>query len=249
MTVIFTSPAEPASVKDLLARTLTPTPHEMMVHARPESMGVDFLWRSRGSFYGVQRKELSDLLASMQDGRLAKELGQMQSGVAQGYVLVEKLPRWTLDGELVDTNWSGRPFTFKAWCGLIASICSIPNVTVYQTADIRQTCTTILHLVDYTAKTSHNTATSRPGATGKWGTASSRDWGLHLLQGFPGIGPEVAGAIYDTFGGVPFTWGVTEADLLRVPGVGKTRAKKLIAALESGGARVPSSGDSAGIAS
>lgn len=230
MTVVFVSPAEPATVRDLFHRTLGPTVHEAMVHSRPEQHGCDFLWKARGQWYGVQRKELSDLLASMQDGRLAKELGQMHGSTARSWVVVEGNPQWTLDGELIARNWSGRPFNYAAWCGLLSSIQNA-GASLIVVANLRETCTTILHLVDYTAKTSHSTATSRPGATGKWGTASSRDWGLHLLQGFPGIGPEVAGAIYDTFGGVPFAWTVTEADLLRVPGVGKTRAKKLIAAL------------------
>lgn len=244
MTVIFVSPAEPASVKSLFERTLTQTTHEMMVSSKPETMGVDFLWRARGGWYGVQRKELSDLLASMQDGRLSKELGQM-AGMGRAWVIIEGEPQWTLDGALLNNSW-GRPFTVSGWVGLLSSI-QAAGAHVLVVPNVRETCTTITHLINYTIKPSHNTATSRPGAQGgKWGHASSRDWGVHLLQSFPGIGPEVAGAIYDHFGGVPMRWTVNEQDLLAVAGIGKGRAGKLIAALRS---PVPLAGEDSEIAS
>lgn len=242
MTVVLVSPAEPASVKDLFARTLALTAHEPLVSSKPETMGADFLWRVRGSWWAVQRKELKDLLSSMEDGRLSKELGQMASSVARGWIVIEGAPQWTLDGELLNNPW-GRPFNHAAWIGLISSIQGA-GVSVLHVSDMRATCGTIVGLINYTAKTSHNTATSRPGAQGgKWGHASSRDWGVHLLQSFPGIGPEVAGAIYDHFGGVPMQWTVNEQDLLGVAGVGKGRASKLIQSL------APRSGEDRPIAS
>jgi Holliday junction resolvasome RuvABC DNA-binding subunit len=62
----------------------------------------------------------------------------------------------------------------------------------------------------------------------------SRDWALHLLQGFEGIGPDLAAAIFDHFEGVPFRWNVEGAKgLMEVPGIGKGRAEKLWGALNA----------------
>lgn len=52
------------------------------------------------------------------------------------------------------------------------------------------------------------------------------EWGIHVIQSFDGIGPGVAGAIFDRFG-LPIQWTVTKADLESVPGVGKKRASKM----------------------
>jgi ERCC4-type nuclease len=53
------------------------------------------------------------------------------------------------------------------------------------------------------------------------------------LQGFDGIGPEVAGRIYDEFKGVPLMWTVDEIDLMAVKGVGAIRAERMIRSLEA----------------
>ena len=78
---------------------------------------------------------------------------------------------------------------------------------------------------------------SRELESGEWpsirGTRDSRSWALHLIQGFEGIGPTVAGAIFDHFGGVPFRWNVDGVEeLMGVKGVGEKRAKALWRALE-----------------
>jgi excinuclease UvrABC nuclease subunit len=57
-------------------------------------------------------------------------------------------------------------------------------------------------------------------------------WGVHFLQGIDGIGPEVAGRIYDHFGKVPLAWECQLEDLLEIEGVGKVRAAKLLAMFE-----------------
>lgn len=226
MTTIFVSPAEPRHV----IAHLSTVHDDTIVHSRPENHGVDFLWRARGSWFGAQRKELNDLLASMVDGRLSKELGQMAGGVERGWVIIERFPTWTIDGVLFDKRWSGREVTFSAWTNLLSSI-QAAGAAVLQTADARQTVSAVLSLVAWSSKASHKTATTRPGAVGQWGTPTSREFGCHLLQSFPGVGPDVAGAIFDHFGQVPLQWTVDERALIEVPGVGKGRAQKMLRAL------------------
>lgn len=231
MTMVFVSPAEPQRVKDTFTRVFAGTGHELAVHSKPEQHGVDFLWRARGAWYGVQRKELGDLLASMQDGRLSKELGQMAGGVGRGWVVVERHPQFTLDGVLLDDCWrSRRPFTHQAWVGLLASI-HHAGVGTYVGANMQETATTVASLVHWTGKAHHGVGAARPGAASAWGTPTSREFGVHLLQGFPGIGPEVAGAIYDRFGRVPLTWTCTAEQLGEVAGMGKGRVAKVMKAL------------------
>lgn len=228
MTVLFVSPAEPARVRDMCARKLPG--HTIQQSLITEQRGVDFLWRERGQWWGVQRKELADLLASMTDGRLAKEVGQMHDSVTAPVVVIERHPRWTADGSLVDDQWRTE-FTYKAWCGLIMSL-HAGGIGVIQTQGIGETVDTVGALIAWSAKPSHTSTSSRPGPSGNsWGKASSRDWSVHMLQGLPGVGAGVAAAVVDHFGRVPIAWTVDESELLAVPGVGPGRAKKMIAAL------------------
>jgi DNA uptake protein ComE-like DNA-binding protein len=57
---------------------------------------------------------------------------------------------------------------------------------------------------------------------------------MHLLQGFKGIGPVQAAAIYDHFGGVPLVWTAGLLDLVEIPGIGTKRAEALIESVGGG---------------
>ncbi len=76
-------------------------------------------------------------------------------------------------------------------------------------------------------KEKHKGINVRPKPQTLWGSLKDRDYGVHLIQGIDGIGPGVAGAIFDKFG-VPFTLTVTKAELESVDGVGPKRADKIV---------------------
>jgi ERCC4-type nuclease len=222
MTVILISPAEPAPLRAKLARRA-----HVVNSPSTEERGVDFAWRARGAWCGVQRKELTDLLASFRDGRLQRELGQMVDTVAHPMFVIERRPQWTGDGALIGERTQ---FTFAQWCGMIASFAD-RGIGVVQTDTMDQTVDAILAIRGWTEKASHRSLEQRPGPATTWGTANSRDWSIHLLQGFPGVGPGVAAAIVDHFGKMPLRWTVSEAELLEVPGIGPGRAEKMMGAL------------------
>jgi len=65
---MLVAPTEPMTLKALGTVSLV-----------PEDYGSDFLWASPVfGLVGVQRKEASDFVASVMDGRLDKELAQMK---------------------------------------------------------------------------------------------------------------------------------------------------------------------------
>lgn len=213
---------------------IAPTEHRLVkllpdaaISSLPERMGCDILWTDPShGMVGCQRKEFNDLLASVADGRLSKELGQMNH-VGLPVLILEGQPRWTLDGALADPY---RSWTRTQHRGLIMSI-QTKGVFVLQTEDLADTAEAIVDLRAWAAKTRHTSLDRRPKAAGTWGKASHKDWCKHLLQSFDGLGPVQAAAIYDHFNGLPMRWVVDEADLMRVPGIGKTKARRLVEAL------------------
>jgi ERCC4-type nuclease len=216
---------------------VSPSEHRLKglgkVSSQPEKFGCDFLFVGAGGLVGVQRKEVKDLVASLHDGRLAKELGQMK-GLAQGIVLIEGEVRWTNSGTILGLRTS---FTRTQLYGVVFSIQS-GGVWVITTGGLEETRQVLPLVESWLRKQRHGSLSGRPNPQGDWGHVGSRDWGVHLLQSFNGIGFEVAGRIYDHFGGVPLAWTVGEDKLMEVRGVGKGRAEVLVNALRARGDEV-----------
>lgn len=196
------------------------------VSSIPEKWGVDFWWPHKQLVsVGVQRKTIMDLLASMDDGRLARELAQMKR-LGLGVFMIEGEARWTNDGMM---SIQRRSITRAQWRGILLSLQS-QGYWLMETLDTTDSIESLSQLKEYLGRSTPSSLMSRPKATGGWGKASNRDWGIHLLQSFEGVGQGTAIAIYDHFQGVPLQWTVTEKEMLGVKGVGKGRVKEMMEA-------------------
>lgn len=190
----------------------------------PERHGVDFFWVGNGRTWGIQRKRFpEDYLASLSDGRLAKELAQMQS-LDHPIVLLEGLGVWTNDGYLLDQK-----FHASQLYGWMLSCFFEKGVAVFQVRSERDALFFIDRVEAWSLRKSHHSLSRRPKPKGNmWGQKDSKDWGIHLLQSFDGIGPATAEAIFVHFNGIPLAWTATEEELIKVAGVGRGTAQKLL---------------------
>jgi ERCC4-type nuclease len=215
---LLISPTEPDEIKALGKTSST-----------PERYGVDIFWAAKRRKFGIQRKQFpADFLSSVYDNRLSKELHQM-AALDHVVLIIEGFGQWTVDGHLMDDR---RQFHRDQFYPLLMTMALEFNVPTMRVRNLDETVAAILSIQRWSKKTKHTSLLRRPGPTSPWGKVTNRDWGIHLLQSFEGIGPEVAGAIYDHFGGAPLEWSVGETDLQGVKGVGKGRAQKLIQALK-----------------
>lgn len=195
------------------------------ISSTPEKYGVDFLWISKCGTVGVQRKAISDLILSVHDGRLGKELVQMEQ-LDIGVVIIEGSLRWTEGGSLV-TN---AMWTQAQHQGLLFSIMYRSYWTLH-TASLEDTIQLLSRLEAWTNKEQHGSLrATRPKPQGLWGEPNSRDWAVHVLQSFPGCGGGTAEKIFDEYG-LPLKWTVTKHDLLAVKGIGTKKAQMLIDSL------------------
>lgn len=214
---MLVAPSEPRTIKTLGKSSSV-----------PEKWGADILFPAGGGLVGVQRKELSDLIASVQDGRLAKEVGQLQQ-VGRAVLIVEGRPKWSSDGVLLRDY--GFPWTRQAHRNLMYSVQS-HGIWVEQTDDANDTVAAVLNLHEYLRKPKHHGLVRRPGPVSPWGKASNKEWLVHFLQGLEGVGPELAENLVAHFGGrSPIEWRVGEDELKQVKGVGPKRAKSMVEAL------------------
>jgi len=203
-------------------------PHNFTTSSLPEKHGCDLLALTSKGIVGYQRKTLGDLVNSLYDGRLYKELAQLHATatVAYPFLLLEwDAGRRTSDDEPLDAN-----ITLSQLRSIISkfALSGVATLNTYSTLD---TLRCVISVSKYIA-TQKADPPRRPKQTdNEWGVTTSASYGAFLLQSFPNVGPSVAKAIYDHFGGVPLAWSTTAAELSKVPGIGRKRAEALIAAL------------------
>lgn len=217
-----------APTEHALHAILRTTDERFKVSSIPEANGCDILVLTKSGIIGFQRKTLPDLFASLQDGRLYYELGQLQCSatVSNAFLVVESRFETTTDGaSYTEANISVS--TFRSVVAKFAAF-GVGYVPTDSTHDTLSACLSISsYLSTGNWKTIH-----RPKATrNEWGQTTNETYASFLLQSFPGIGPKVAVAIYRHFSCVPLRWTVDATELARVPGVGPKRAEALLAAL------------------
>ena len=192
-----------------------------------EEFGVDFLWVGHnGTLWGAQRKTISDLIASLHDGRLQMELQQAQR-LDFGFFIIEGRPKWTTEGKLA--GGYGPEFTLKMFNGLMMTIQLKTKFVVFETGSITETAELVQWMEAYSEKEEHLSLFRRPKMQSMWGTADAEDYQSYLLQSIPGVGLKTAMAIIKELG-FPLQLRVTKRDLLTVPGVGETTADAIIKA-------------------
>lgn len=217
---------------------ISPTEHSQPIRnlgnvsSLPEQNGVDILSVTSTARVGFQRKERNDFFASLSDGRLQKELLQIECSqlLTHAILILEGNFDWTTDGESTSQYSRINRSSFR---NIIASI-QLQGIIVEFTDSAEDTANLVLSFSRYLAKKSHSALSRRPNQKSGWGRTTSRSFALHLLQSFPAIGPELADRIYSFFNGVPIAWTINTKELQQVPGIGPIRARELIAALDRG---------------
>lgn len=213
---ILVSPAEPPNLRAIGETS-----------GLPEQYGADFLVTSSGGLVGIQRKEVRDLVASLRGDRIARELGQ-STALVRCVLVVEGDWEWTRTGE----SRAVPGFLRAQYDGFCLSIQN-HGWWILTSDSMAGTARLVQHVASWFQKGNHSSLHGRPNHRGMWGTASNRDWAVHLLQSFDGIGVEQAGRIWDHFEGVPLAWTVDKDAMMAVPGIGPGRADKLMGALEA----------------
>jgi ERCC4-type nuclease len=195
----------------------------------PETFGCDLLFAANGRWAGVQRKEFKDLISSIRDGRLGEQIAKMSDpGLCYRMVVVEGSAKWTMSGDLVGrygggvTRQSLRKILWTARAnGLWVDFSDSLDDTVRLLETFEEWC----------KKDVHRSLSGRPAVRSQWGTVNSRDYQVHLLQGLPGVGPELAAKILDQVG-MPMMLD-PQSDLLSVSGLGPKRVAAITAVFKN----------------
>lgn len=166
----------------------------------------------------VERKAAADFEASVKSGRLfdqAQRVGQLLGHDCVGVALLE--------GEVQAGTLGMLP---QAVTGAITCIGLIQGLIVLQSLDHYHTAWSLAKLGHHVGG---SLAYELPLHKGKPSELISSK--AYVLQSLPGVSGELAQRLLDHFGSVRAVMNATEAQLLAVPGLGKTKVKQIASVL------------------
>jgi ERCC4-type nuclease len=194
-----------------------------MVSPLPEKQGADVSIYTNLGLFGLQRKHVpEDFIASINDGRLTRETSLLTRMCKFKLIVLEGHFRYYPDGILMLPKDIPGKYTRKRVRGALYSIKYVKGVDYDFTDSIQDTAEYIKDIIEFFSDTKHLSLYTRPTAPHDWVVPTGRDIDLWLLQSFDGIGPALADAIIDHFGGkIPIAWTCTLDELRKVPRLGK----------------------------
>jgi ERCC4-type nuclease len=193
-----------------------------------QGLGCDIIWETPKGIAGVQRKTISDLISSVRSphAHLGDQFQKMmKAGLSHAFLVIEGVFQWSAEGELLGerTRWTQR----EQW-GIELSA-QRQGIMVAHTRTPMETVACCEYLSGWTQKGEHVSSLlvrQGPQKNG-WGRLDNREYGIHVLSGYAGVGQEIAGRIFDHYGHVPCRHDVVEKALTEVPGIGKKRAEQI----------------------
>ena len=159
-----------------------------------------------------ERKTLHDLVISIIDGRLFKQMIRLANSNHRGVLVLEGTGK-----DLTDTRMRR-----EAMQGALITISLILGIPVLRSKDPLETAKLIVYATQQIRSVAKN-ALQRPGYQPK--TKQKRQ--LFILQGLPGIGREKAIKLLDRFGSVERVITANREELESIDGIGKDTADKI----------------------
>lgn len=235
--VFLISPTEPPLLRSIGETSLA-----------TEAKGCDVLIVLPKLRIGVQRKTWSDLMISLDDGRLANSIPKMDMAIRM--VVIEGKLVYDTDGHVVvrTRRTRGNPNGFlrlrhtrESLAGVALSLRYVHGLDIFYTETTFDTAALLVHLGSYFSKDSHNGIVGkriylRGARDDPWGVVSTEErkstQRLNFMMAM-GIGQKTAERLLARYNGsVPLKWALTKEELMEVPGIGEATAERLLKLLE-----------------
>lgn len=211
MTIVITT-NEPAEIKKLFGDLAIESP-----------LGFDFLLYTQRGKIPIERKTPSDLIASISDGRLARELRAMREESRFYIVLLHGRFTYNKDDELV-MRGHGRKWTKKGVRNLLRTIELVEGAKLEYAETDEELVKVVQELQEYFDKTHHLSLKIRAGLETNWLVPTREEKVRHFYQGLPSISAIRARTLAKVFASPLDLFGASIDDLMKLPGFGRNLA-------------------------
>lgn len=161
----------------------------------------------------IERKTVGDFFATLQAGQLFPQLRRLKRAFRRQMLLIEGTGlRYHLDNE--------------QFMGLYTRICAGWQIPILHTLNGEDTARVIRQILTHEVREPSGIPRFRPRNP----AFEIREPSLRMLTSIPGLGPKRALALLQSFRTVSAVLAATEAELCQVPGIGRARARAIIAA-------------------
>jgi ERCC4-type nuclease len=166
----------------------------------------------------VERKTIQDFCSSIKDGRLFRQSELLASSYIQPLIILEG----TSD-DLYSTGMSR-----EAIQGALITLSLIYRIPILRSRSPVETAKLILYAENQMVKTGGPQNIYPRTRHGRINLQRKQKMQIHVLQGFPGIGPVRSRQLLEKFGTLQAVFNASARELADMPGIGKSSAEKII---------------------
>lgn len=193
----------------------------------------DFLlYTKRGPVTAERKKMPSDFIASVMDGRFARECAAMREISQWNFVILEGRCHWRkghlVSGSIV-TNW-----TEKAIRNLKRSLELVEACHIVETKNTEGTAIVLEEIAEYFDEQTHDSLRCRPGIVSNWPAPLKRERYLYWVQGLPEIKAGRAELLIEHFPTPISLFSASREDIRKVKGLGEYLSNRLWEFLHEG---------------
>lgn len=184
---------------------------------------------------GIERKVFYDLLECFQDTRLNQQLQKMSLAYHKIYLIVEGRPRINRTGKILvprkiegKTQWVESRFTYASIDNYLNTLVDEVHVQVKRSLSLEETCWQVMNIYNHCSKESHRShlRIDKTWEINPWMPASFEERVAQQLDGIGENKVKLVAAMFSSVG-VGESGQITEEEWQKIPGVGKTIAKKI----------------------
>ena len=193
-------------------------------------MAFDMSLYTEAGVIGIERKKVpDDLLGSVGDGRLNREILAMREETRIQILLLHGRMRFNRDGSL--KVWRRRPqrygWTKRGITNLLRTIRYVEGVYVEEAGNDRELVQVVNDLQVYFDQKHHLSIKSRPRVETSWMVPTRGERVIYFYSGLPGIAVIGAKKLYDIFPNPLQLYEASLEDLMKVSGIGKVMATRI----------------------
>lgn len=204
---------EPGKIKQILP-DLVETP-----------MNYDMKLFTNACTIGVERKKVpGDLLSSIEDGRLGREIVAMREDTDIQVILLHGKIKYKQDGTVYVGAKRQSHWTEKGITNLLRTIEYVERCYIEYANNDQALLTILEDLQEYMDKGKHLSLKGRPGIQKEWIVSTSQERVIYFYQGIPGIRIVRAKYIQEKFPNPVDLFGANVDDISKINGIGKSTA-------------------------